>query len=333
MKATVVADCGPVIGLGHLRRCLVLGEALRERGIECRFVVPDALALKFIRDAGFDGQSWPRDLALLPPTDLLVVDSYRVDVNMMCGWARRFTVRMVIDDLADRPIDADLVLNQNIFAPALDYREVSDCPVLAGPQYALIAPAFFSARHATSQKDRLSRILVVFGGTDDGSLGVPAAKSILTENPDSAVDLVISPLKPPTACVTRLAAEMHDRVTIHRGADMPSLMAKAGIYVGGAGSTVLEAAAAGLKIVAVETVENHRRNGAALRQLGETVQATPDAGETAKAVSHALNNYNPGSLSELLDGLGPKRAVEALLGHVTINRSIAVQPAHNAKPN
>ena len=57
---------------------------------------------------------------------------------------------MVIDDLADRPHDCDLLLDQNLGHAAADYDGLvpERCTRLVGPRYALLRPEFAEARAA-----------------------------------------------------------------------------------------------------------------------------------------------------------------------------------------
>jgi len=77
------ADAGPTLGLGHLSRAMALGEALAERGLACRFVLPeDATARTWLEAAGgriaavlADAEpALPRVLAAAAGADAVVVD-------------------------------------------------------------------------------------------------------------------------------------------------------------------------------------------------------------------------------------------------------------------
>ena len=74
---------------------------------------------------------------------------------------------MVIDDLADRSHDCDLLLDQNLYQK-LETRYdnlVSDsCQKLLGPRYALLRPEFVVARKNPRQRNgQVRRVLIFFG--------------------------------------------------------------------------------------------------------------------------------------------------------------------------
>ncbi len=51
IEAIILADSGPQVGLGHLRRCLVLATALGAAGASVRFLTPDDEAQQIARRA------------------------------------------------------------------------------------------------------------------------------------------------------------------------------------------------------------------------------------------------------------------------------------------
>ena len=139
------ADASLAIGTGHLMRCLTLATAMRERGARCLFVMrahPGHLA-EAIRSRGFACVLLPveeraasttpnrtahdgwlgsdlatdarRTVATLPsPVDWLVVDHYALDASWESALRSHARRILVIDDLADRPHDCDVLLDPNL---------------------------------------------------------------------------------------------------------------------------------------------------------------------------------------------------------------------------
>jgi len=77
---------------------------------------------------------------------------------------------MVIDDLANRPHDCDLLLDQNYYRD-LEKRYQglvpSECVMLIGPDYVLLRPEFTLARQRLKVRDgSIRRFLIFFWGSD-----------------------------------------------------------------------------------------------------------------------------------------------------------------------
>ncbi len=174
IEAIILADSGPDVGLGHLRRSMELAKALRSAGATVCLYTPDAKARRIARLASLETAAWPREMRDLPRADVLVVDSYRIDAETCRQWRPRFRLRVLIDDLADHDLDADIIVNPNSYGEMLNYQDICSCTVLAGPDYTLVDPAFAALRDHDRRDDR--RVLIAFGGTDDGTLGAATAR-------------------------------------------------------------------------------------------------------------------------------------------------------------
>ncbi len=117
-------DAGKDIGYGHYMRCMVLSTELLLRGHSVAILsrsIPKALETVLheigvsahVMSADSDGLDELSKFNRARRIDWLVIDHYKIDIQ----WerlARDFTSRiMVIDDLADRDHDCDLLLDQN----------------------------------------------------------------------------------------------------------------------------------------------------------------------------------------------------------------------------
>ena len=142
--AVILADSGPEVGLGHVRRCGVLAKALIAAGMDVRLLTPDAEAQRLAHQAHLTAGPWPTNLGDLPDADLLVVDSYRISA---ASCQSKFAMRVEILDLADSVPEVDLIINPNAYGDRLDYGRLGDGGVLAGLDYVLIDPAFAALRH------------------------------------------------------------------------------------------------------------------------------------------------------------------------------------------
>lgn len=99
--------------------------------------------------------------------DLYLIDHYNIDEE----WEkqhRQFTDRIVVvDDLANRPHDCDLILDQNVlpnFESRYDGLVPKQCIQLLGPKYLIMRDEFIEARLNLKERDnQIKRILVFMG--------------------------------------------------------------------------------------------------------------------------------------------------------------------------
>jgi UDP-2,4-diacetamido-2,4,6-trideoxy-beta-L-altropyranose hydrolase len=332
------ADASTEIGSGHVMRCLALAEGLVARGAHVHFLCREtpghmiarieAAGHKVTRLAAGEGFDSARDrddcIAALEaePADWLIVDHYGLDVRWETALRPCARWIMVIDDIANRRHDCDLLLDQNLSAdPAGRYAAHigSGTRTLFGPRYALLRPAFADAWRQRSGPVR--RILVFFGGADLPNATARAVAAIaLLAMPDVAVDVVIGAMYAHAAELEKLCASVPG-ARVHRDADMAALMKQADLAVGAGGTTTWERCAAGLPTLAWPIADNQKDSLLELTRV-EAIYAPPlDSVATAEGVAGHLARLigDPAlrrRISErghlLCDGHGVGRVLDAL---------------------
>ena len=92
-----------------------------------------------------------------------MVDSYDVREQDFTAWRRLLPCLVVIDDLADRFLDVDAVLNGSPHGARLAYRTAPGCALFLGPAYALLRPSFRNTAPREAP-EVVSRVLITLGG-------------------------------------------------------------------------------------------------------------------------------------------------------------------------
>lgn len=325
-------------------RCLALAKALREISVDSVFacyMAPGDLN-GYIESEGFPvnrvGSGAVQDIAADAESvislvnsagirlDWLIVDHYELDQD----WERRvrpYVGRiLVIDDLADREHDCDLLLDQNYHAdmPARYLGLVpSACQLLLGPSYALLREEFLASRRALRPREGgIKRILVSFGGSDPTNETVKVIEGIRRlDRRDLAVDIVLGAANPHRAEVERIAASLpgikcHDKTN-----KMAEFIACADLAIGAGGGTTWERCCLGLPSIVICAAENQEAVSRSLAEAGYLYYLGP-SGEVsveriAAALGELINNapflrfLGHAGLS-LVDGRGAARVAYAM---------------------
>jgi UDP-2,4-diacetamido-2,4,6-trideoxy-beta-L-altropyranose hydrolase len=282
-------------------RCLTLADAMSRAGWTCAVACnQDALkTVPALAESGYDvmlfdigakheatalAKRWPQGC------DLLVVDHYDRDTTFEAAcrpWARRI---LVIDDLADRPHDCDLLLDQTPGRREQDYRPLvpSGCALLLGGDFALLRQQFLAARRDALARrnypEDAKRILVSLGASDPDNVTATVLAAIAASGIEAAVDVVVGAASPHIAGLRRIADTMPN-VSIHVGvADMAALMVRADIAIGAGGTTSWERCCLGLPTLMVVTADNQTGVAATLERLG----AATSLGEAQSLTSERL---------------------------------------------
>lgn len=322
-------DATPGLGGGHVMRCLALAAELQQRGAEVLFfcvegsaaVAPALARSGFAVHALAEAQSPIGNVGL----DALVVDHYGLSADHESRFRNNAPVIAVIDDLADRMHDCDILLDTTAGRQADAYEALAPgAEYLMGAGYALLRPAFVSlraaslARHATG--GALNRILVSFGLTDPSRVTAVAAEALLATSTGACIDVVVRRDTAAWATLEPLAAHSQ-RLRLHDDPpELAELMATADLAVGGGGVTSWERCCLGLPAIVAELADNQRDNIAALTAFGAAapLQDTRNMAHELDAVVSRLSDAEARrtmsrAASRLCDGEGAHRVAAVIL--------------------
>ena len=306
------------IATGHIRRCLTIADALKERGAEVRFIVSDAessallntLASSYpsvclntpyddrteetgIVRSGSDLYSW---------ADLFLVDSYFVTLDYL--QALRFCRPVaMIDDLTIGSLPVDLLINYNPDVSAELYSYAGE--ILAGTAYAPLRPQFAGAAGKPYiVKEKAETLFVSTGGSDPYHIAYLTSAAAAELFP--RVDVVCGTYSPDYEALLALSAE-HPGIQVRSSVDdMAGLMAEADLAVTAGGTTLYELAAVGVPSVIYSMSDDQAIDCALFKEkglgfyVGDVRPKAEGGGENSPAPD---NSADPAVIRALLDKL------------------------------
>ena len=351
-------DSGVMIGAGHVMRCLTLANALRDRGAQALFVVRNHeghLAEKLIADGhqtavleldsiqsgaqsaysswlGADSLSDAAATNLFADefgADAIVADHYAIDQTWETVVRKAGRFMAVLDDLADRKHDCDLLVDQTRGRLAQDYQDLTPAGaiILTGTEFALLRPEFAATRPSSldrrSKTNAVEHILISMGGADQGN----ATGSILQ---------ALSGMKLPEDCVitaivgwqspwlkdnqAQAAAMPHDVRVISGAGNMAELLQHTDLAIGAAGASAWERCCLGVPTVMVQLADNQRLIAQGLADTGAAISITVDdvALRLAEIVAKLMSDRDAlalmsASAARICDGMGAARVAEIML--------------------
>ncbi len=291
MKVVFRVDASDRMGIGHLMRCLTLAETLRERGVQINFICREHTGnlIALLQQKAMpvtdlpppeiknttsgenyavwlgvtqtkDAEQTIKVLKGVKP-DWLVVDHYGLDVEWEQRLRPQVSKLMVIDDLANRRHDCEVLLDQNYSADG-EQRYTGlvphTCKLLVGPRYALIRPEYALYRKTPRDHDgQVRRVLVFFGGTDQQNVTGMALEVL--SHPDLKrleVDVVVGANNPHRKSIEQQIFR-RPLTTLHEPRPhLADLMERADLALGAGGTTTWERLSMGLPSLVVSIAEN-----------------------------------------------------------------------------
>ncbi|MDB0032785.1 UDP-2,4-diacetamido-2,4,6-trideoxy-beta-L-altropyranose hydrolase [Amylibacter sp.] len=357
------ADASKFIGTGHLYRCITLANALSNRGHEVIFLTrtSEKNLLKKIRNNGHkycllqaiknrsdkkvdnrlshsrwlhvsqekDYMECISKMQHISP-DWVVVDHYGIDSEWEIKVSEYFkgSRMLVIDDLADRKHQCDLLLDQTLGRTYEEYYEKveSSCKFLFGPRYSLLRNEFKEWRKfslSRRKKIQVNRVLITLGGADEYNLTEKILKKLeKSEYADSIAFTVI--LGGANTWLNKiLEFKMSSWLNLEIKVDVPNmaeLMSNSDICIGASGSTTWERCAMGLPTIAITMADNQSKIAHQLQI--KKICAVTSLSQIILTFDNLLSKKNQALLYEysknskrICDGKGTERVVSYMGGN------------------
>ncbi|HUE91256.1 UDP-2,4-diacetamido-2,4,6-trideoxy-beta-L-altropyranose hydrolase [Pseudomonas sp.] len=299
-------DASLLIGSGHVMRCLTLATVLREQGLDCRFICREHAGnlIEAIREQGFVVELLSVQVVSVPPVhpthvawlgatqvedaaicavllqaqrvDLLVVDHYALDYQWEAIMRPYCQCLLVIDDLADREHDCDVLLDQNLGRQAADYAALvpPHCRMFIGTAYALLRPEFSQWRAASLQRRisvPLRRLLISMGGADKDNVTSQILRALqgCALPAGCNIEVILGSQSPWLEAVRTEAQLLPWVIEVVQGVnDMAERMSAADLAIGAAGSTSWERCCLGLPALLLVIAANQYPAARALEAYG-----------------------------------------------------------------
>jgi len=314
VKVVIRADASLQMGTGHIMRCLTLAEALKKESAEIEFICREhegnlierielqdfkvhvlPLSQNTAIDDGLYGSKWlggsqQEDAALCLPIlkkikpDWLMVDHYSLDKTWQSVLAECFSKLMVIDDLANRKHQCDVLLDQTYGRKESDYAGLvpKRSQLLLGSEYALLRPEFAEWRECSLQrrlKPSFKKLLITMGGVDadnvTGELLDILKNSSLPK--ELEIDVVMGATAPHLVSVRQQAGSLPYKTNVMVNvSNMAEIMANADLAIGAAGATTWERCCLGLPTIQIVLAENQRVAASNLASQGAVLTLNRD---------------------------------------------------------
>ncbi len=340
LELVVRADADRHIGTGHIMRCLGLGQAWKAVGGHVTFVTAceNQSLLRRLNDEDVDicvlKHSYPergdwkqtREVLSAYPEAWVILDGYHFDDDYHRRIKESEHQLMVIDDMAHlRRYVADVILNQNIHAPSLQYACELPSRMLLGSKYVLLRREFLQLIGFERENPQTARkVLVTLGGADPHNVTSQILEALQKDLVKGLeVSVVVGANNPHFDQIKQMARRFPSPIHVARDiGNMPELMAWADLAISAGGSTCWELAFMGLPSLILVLSENQQPiaekldiRGVAMN-LGWYCDVTPT--DIANAVAQLSTDAERRAImsqqgQELIDGKGVTRVIRSLV--------------------
>lgn len=310
MKIAVLHfEANPQIGAGHAIRSSVLADLLIQQGWHCA-VVTTKTTYDFIKSLErfqrIDPEYFQKNTFM---ADLSIFDHYQYDLAYE-QYYRKFSKKiLVIDDLANRMHDCDLLLDQTYGRPETDYKLFvpQHCRILTGSEYALLRPEFAQLRPKALEKRQktkeIQRVCISMGGSDTTNQTEKALHLMADTGFLGAIDIVLGFQASHEAKIKEYCQILPNHCTIHHNPNMAQLYYEADLAIGAAGSSVWERLCLGLPQFIFQLADN--------QSLIFKTCSAPNFYDLYQALNHDYAGYCF-DLQPVIDGFGAQKNINII---------------------
>jgi UDP-2,4-diacetamido-2,4,6-trideoxy-beta-L-altropyranose hydrolase/UDP-4-amino-4,6-dideoxy-N-acetyl-beta-L-altrosamine N-acetyltransferase len=354
MKVIFRVDASLQMGTGHVMRCLTLAQVLKENGADAEFICRKHKGnlIDKIRLSGFNvhelevfeetevdnklahshwlGATQQQDaydcieILKAEKPNWIIVDHYALDEQWQKRLKPYYKKLMVIDDLADRKHQCDILLDQTFGRQQEDYSALTpkDCKLLLGSQYALLRPEFAKWRPYSLKrrsKPEFKQFLINMGGVDVDNVteNVLDELKICNLPNDMKITVVMGGFAPHLESVKSKANALpyKTEVKVDVG-NMAEIMANSDIAIGAAGSTTWERCCLGLPTIQIVIAKNQLFSAEALahHNIVKLAKEIKEIAYLLESSTEWMNNIGNAAL-EICDGMGGYKVFNKMTDH------------------
>lgn len=352
LKVVFRVDASLKMGIGHVMRCLTLAQVLKENGADVKFICRkhegnlidkiyssgfNVYELEVLKDDKVDNKlahfHWLGatqeqdsddciDMLKAEKTDWLIVDHYALDEQWQKNLKPYYKKIMVVDDLADRKHQCDILLDQTFGRQHDDYVALApkDCKLLLGSQYALLRPEFAKWRVYSLErrsKPEFKQLLINMGGIDADNVTENILDELKICNLPNDINIIIvmGGGAPHLKSVKFKADTLPYKTEVKVDVDnMAEIMANSDIAIGAAGATTWERCCLGLPTIQLVIAENQNTIARSLER-NNAIKVLQDKKELSGIISDVTSwMINISDIArKISDGLGSMRVVKVII--------------------
>lgn len=260
-------------------RSSVLATFLKKHGCQVEFLTRKEALVENVKEslkefdlvpvpAGVEKFKWVTKYLKKDPPSILSVDSYDV-ASVHLKVLKKFAgVQVVIDDLAKIRFPSDIIVNGNIYAPAMKYKTFGKSLLLLGTRYTLLRPVFREVRKKPIRK-HVRNVLIVMGGADLGGMTLPVLRVVSRMTDVETINVVFGPYVKAARGAGGIAPGKS--LNFYRSPNaqkLKALMEVADLAISAGGQTLYELASCGTPTIGICIGKDQERNLQCLNKTG-----------------------------------------------------------------
>lgn len=332
-KVILRADGNTQIGLGHVYRLIALCEILSPK-FDCLFAIhnPGEKVKELIEEycpvielmAENAKQELEELKGIISKEDTVVLDGYNFTIDYMQSLGQFCGKLVVVDDMADRPLSADIIINHGRSGIEDLYKDSGAKKILCGFNYLLLRKQFLQAAQQQRQVTEVNSLLICMGGADINNLSQKFLQAVQAIDFIKRIVIITGSaykhsdeLKAYANTITNKQVEIHNSLG---AAQMIDLIQSCQLAISPASTTSLEICCVGAGLITGYSAENQKNILAEITEKGCGISMGEMSENTVGKVVECINQLQDSStVNEMISNQRKALGHNKLLDALTIN--------------
>ena len=259
MDIFILTEGGKDYGLGHVARCSSIYQAFLNKEFSPKFIINgDASVKSILENIDFKLFNWLEDISFLNTLDIVIIDSYMVNLSLYEKIFNKVSLTVYLDDNNRFNYPKGIVINGLINASSLNYSQ-DNIKYLIGSKFTPLRSNFWDSPKLKINDD-VNSILITMGGNDLRNL-TPKLLDLLNNNfPNVYKKVIISNSFDNVGEIESFKNDSVELIYSPNSKEMLNTMLDVDLAISASGQTLYELACIGVPTIAIGIIENQKDN-------------------------------------------------------------------------
>lgn len=260
MNVIILTEGGKDYGYGHIARCSSIFQAFVHYNIFPDFIVNGDESIKSILPSiNVRNYNWLNDLSVISKADIVVIDSYLVDLDVYNKISSKVPLVVYVDDNNRLNYPGGIVVNGTLDASGMGYVQRENIKYLVGNDFIPLRKDFWNIPKLKINES-IENILITMGGNDLRNLTPKILKSLKDNYPDTNKKIIIADSFNNTSEIVSLKDNSVELIYSPDSNQIINTMSSVDLAISASGQTLYELACIGVPTIAIGIIDNQKNN-------------------------------------------------------------------------
>lgn len=260
MQVYILTEGGKNIGFGHITRCISIYEAFKSYKICSKMIVNgDESVESILTDINFEINNWLSDFSFLNSSDIIVIDSYMIDLESCKKISNMSLLTVYFDDNNRLDYPKGIVINGLINSEKFNYPIDNNKKYLLGSNFSPLRSDFWNCKKIKINEE-IKNVLITTGGNDLRNLTPKILDFLNTSFKHLNKKVIIADSFNNISEIESLKNDSCELFYSPNSQEMLDIMSNVDLAISSSGQTLYELACLGIPTIAIGIIDNQKEN-------------------------------------------------------------------------